>query len=121
MIVLPIVAEAFMAKASRSGKKVRPDDVPVVRGMVARGDRRHDIAAWFGFNQGRIAEIEEGQYGSPLPAHQSTLPPAGSPGPKALAIRAAVAKAISALEAQSSSGSIVQALKVAAARFDKDE
>ena len=31
-------------------------DAAVVKGMLLRGDRRHDIAAWFGVS-GRIAEI----------------------------------------------------------------
>jgi hypothetical protein len=29
--------------------------------MVTRGDRHHDIAAWFGVNQGRIAEVNSGE------------------------------------------------------------
>ncbi len=29
-------------------------------GMISRGDRNHDIAVWFGVNQGRIAEVKDG-------------------------------------------------------------
>jgi hypothetical protein len=29
--------------------------------MLARGDRHHDIAAWFGVNQARIAEVKGGE------------------------------------------------------------
>jgi hypothetical protein len=29
--------------------------------MLARGDRQHDIAAWFGVNGGRIADIATGK------------------------------------------------------------
>lgn len=39
-------------------------DASIILGMVARGDKRHDIAAWFGENQARIAEVEQGQYGN---------------------------------------------------------
>ena len=36
-------------------------DAAVVKGMLSRGDRQHDIAAWFGVNGGRIAEIHSGE------------------------------------------------------------
>lgn len=88
-----------MARAERSGRWVRKADIPLILGMVARGDRRHDIAAWFGLNQGRIAEIEEGKHGSAPLADATDLPPSGSPGPKALALSAASQRAIKALEA----------------------
>ena len=32
-------------------------DAAVAEGMLARGDRQHDVAAHFGINAGRIAEI----------------------------------------------------------------
>ena len=32
-------------------------EIAIVKGMLARGDRQHDIAAYFGINGGRIAEI----------------------------------------------------------------
>ena len=111
-----------MAKATRSGLSVNTADVPVILAMVARGDRRHDIAAWFGLNQGRIAEVENGKHGTLSLAPGSQLPPSGSPGPKALAMRDAVRKAISDLgSGQKSAGDIVKALKDAAAEFEKDE
>jgi hypothetical protein len=63
--------------------------------MLARGDRQHDIAAWFGVNGGRIAEIARGcRFGSTPCANSDGLPPA-APYPKA---RDAVA-AITALAA----------------------
>ena len=37
-----------MAKANRSGIVVHQADVPIILGMVIRGDRKHDIAAWLG-------------------------------------------------------------------------
>lgn len=53
-------------------------EIAIAKGMLARGDRQHDIAAWFGENGGRIAEISTGQRGAHVaaaPANQ--LPPAG--------------------------------------------
>lgn len=79
-----------MAKARPSGITVSPTDVPIILGMVHRGDRRHDIAAWFGLNQGRITEVEDGVHGTAAPAPERLLPPSGSPGPKAKELRRAV-------------------------------
>ena len=61
----PQLREGKMTKAPRSGLSVSSADVPLILAMVARGDRRHDIAAWFGLNQGRIAEVEDGKHGTP--------------------------------------------------------
>lgn len=63
-----------MAKAKRSGIVVRKVDVPIILGMLARGDRKHDIAAWFGLNQGRIADVEAGEHGYPPAASKAKLP-----------------------------------------------
>lgn len=76
-----------MAKAPRSGISVNSHDVPVIIGMLGRGDRKHDVAAWFGLNQGRIAEVADGKHGSPLAAPSNKLPPEGSPGPRARELR----------------------------------
>jgi hypothetical protein len=111
-----------MVKASKSGLSVNAADVPKILGMAARGDRRHDIAAWFGLNQGRIAEVENGKHGNPPLAPPSQLPPSGSPGPKALAIREAVRKALADLANGKKSGAhVADGLKAAAAQFDKNE
>lgn len=86
-----------MAKARRSGIVVTPEMVPLIFGMLARGDRNHDVAAWFGLNQGRMKETKDGDYGRPAPAPEDELPPAGSPGPRALRLRDAVETAIEIL------------------------
>jgi hypothetical protein len=53
-------------------------DAAVIRGMISRGDRHHDIAAFFGVNQGRIAEIKSGELFPGVPATRaSDLPPKG--------------------------------------------
>jgi hypothetical protein len=48
-------------RAPASGISLTEADAALVKGMLARGDRQHDIAAWFGVNGGRIAEISTGQ------------------------------------------------------------
>lgn len=73
-------------------------EASIVLGMVARGDKRHDIAAWFGENQARIAEIEKGSHGSLSAAEEVNLPPKGAPGPKGRRLRAFTKKAIDHLE-----------------------
>lgn len=53
-------------------------EISLVKGMLARGDKQHDIAAYFGVNGGRVAEVKTGANGVGIkaaPAHD--LPPAG--------------------------------------------
>lgn len=47
---------ATMAKKA-SGLRLKVDDTPTVFGMQARGDREHDIAAWFGRTQEARADL----------------------------------------------------------------
>jgi hypothetical protein len=88
--------------------------------MVARGDRDHDIAAWFGVNQGRIAEVKAGDFGNleAAPAHE--LPPSGTPGVKGRRARVALEKALAALNG-GDGDSAVATLEEAIARFDANE
>lgn len=37
-------------RAPESGIRLSSADAALVKGMLARGDRQHDIAAWFGVN-----------------------------------------------------------------------
>lgn len=48
-------------RAMPSGRHLDETDAAIVKGMLFRGDRQHDIAAWFGVNGGRIAEVATGQ------------------------------------------------------------
>lgn len=83
------------SRATPSGIVLSSDDAAVAKGMLLRGDRQHDIAAWFGVNGGRIAEIANGtKFAMVVPTDQSKLPP---PGPYPTG-RIAV-EAISALRA----------------------
>jgi len=85
-------------RAKTSGVQLTEADAALVKGMLARGDRQHDIASWFGVNAGRVAEIATGitfdEVGS---AAFDQLPP---PGPY-LSGKAAHA-ALAALEAAKS-------------------
>lgn len=66
-------------RAKPNGIPLNERDAAIVKGMLARGDRQHDIAAWFGVNGGRIAEIATGQkFRSASSAIKANLP---SPGP----------------------------------------
>ena len=82
-------------RAEARGVALSMIDAAVIKGMLLRGDRRHDIAAWFGVNSGRIAEIVKGAYfAEVIEALADQLLPAG-PYPK---VREAVA-AVDALSA----------------------
>ncbi|UPH70472.1 hypothetical protein LGT41_0011810 [Abyssibius alkaniclasticus] len=54
-------------------------ETTIVKGMLARGDKQHDIAAYFGENGGRVAEVSTGDCAYPnapcAPAEK--LPPPG--------------------------------------------
>lgn len=53
-------------------------EIAIVKAMLLRGDRQHDIAAYFGINGGRIGEISTGQTGFGIePASPDRLPPPG--------------------------------------------
>jgi hypothetical protein len=71
-------------------------DIALIKGMLARGDRQSDIAAFFGVNGGRVAEINTGLRGAEvIAANTETLPP---PGPYVMSARTAL-KARQTLEA----------------------
>jgi hypothetical protein len=68
-----------MAKAAASGVTLGYRDTCIVKGMLKRGDRQHDIASYFGVNGGRIAEIANGTnvYPNAQPTPEGDLPPPG--------------------------------------------
>ena len=67
-----------MGRAQPSGVTLDSDDVAIIKGMLARKDRQHDIAAWFGVNGGRIAEIATGaKFPGVIAAPSGDLPPRG--------------------------------------------
>ncbi len=68
-----------MTKAPASGQSLTYRDTQLVKGMLLRGDRQHDIAAYFGVNAGRIAEVATGDHAYPnaKPMPEEELPPPG--------------------------------------------
>lgn len=54
-------------------------ETQIVKGMLKRGDRQHDIAAYFGVNGGRIAEVRSGECNYPHAEAmaEADLPPRG--------------------------------------------
>lgn len=65
-------------RAEPSGISLDEEDASIVKGMLARGDRQHDIAAWFGVNGGRIGDISTGAKFANVPiADDGKLPPPG--------------------------------------------
>jgi hypothetical protein len=65
-------------RAEPSGVTLDSSDAAIIKGMLARGDRQHDIAAWFGVNGGRIAEIATGaKFREVVEASLADLPPSG--------------------------------------------
>ena len=66
-----------MTRASASGVRLTSEDAAIVKGMLARGDRQHDIASWFGVNGGRVAEIATGVRFRFVDAAHDGLPPPG--------------------------------------------
>jgi len=65
-------------RAVPSGRRLNEAKAALIKGMAGRGDRHHDIAAWFGLNQGRIAEVVAGdKYPNAPAAPAEQLPPPG--------------------------------------------
>lgn len=94
-------------RAEPSGVTLSGADAGLIKGMLLRGDRQHDIAAWFGVNGGRVAEVATGYRFSEVPAAPSEdLPPPG-PYPRGR-------DAVAAIEALASAR---QALTLAEATF----
>lgn len=96
------------------------NDAKIIVGMANRGDDHHDIAAWFGINQGRIAEALAGKYGTPSAAPPDELPPKGPTGMKGRRLRGKTIKAIAALESGDSATALAL-LKEGLADFNKNE
>jgi hypothetical protein len=112
-----------MSRGKSSGISLTNNDARVVLGMVARDDREHDIAAWFGVNQGRVAEVKAGEIGNGSVAPASELPPKGPPGPKGRRLWLATAKVITLLNDKGADGvdDALSALREAMKRYEAHE
>lgn len=65
-------------RAEPSRLSLTAADASLIKGMLLRGDRHHDIAAFFGVNQGRVAEIKDGtKFRDVTSADLEDLPPRG--------------------------------------------
>lgn len=102
-------------RAESSGVKLSDADAALVKGMLKRGDRQHDIAAWFGVNGGRIAEIATGHaFYWVKPADEDDLPPEG-PYPSGRMVVAAHRALDEALNALAAAEASLVSLRVGAA------
>ena len=109
-----------MARGKASGYALTAKEAAIVLAMQARGDRDHDIAAWFGVNQGRVAEAKDGKFGSVALAPANSLPPKGAPGVKGRALRSSVEKVLAMLK-RGDVAAATQEIESAKASYDKDE
>lgn len=95
-------------RATASGIVLSKHDAAIVKGMLLRGDRQHDIAAWFGVNGGRIAEIAIGyRFNAAKPATPDELPPIG-PYPAGRIVVAAITALAAAKTALSNAEALVR-------------
>jgi hypothetical protein len=109
-----------MSRGKASGYSLTKKDVRLVLGMQARGDRDHDIAAWFGVNQGRVAEAKDGKFGAVDVAQIHELPPSGPPGVKGRILKEDVDKALILLD-KGNNGDALALLQKAASHYDANE
>lgn len=105
-----------MARGAISGYRLTATDASIVKGMLARGDRDHDIAAWFGVNQGRVADVKDGRkFSSAVVALGSQLPPKGAPGVKGRRLRGSVQSVLQKLQsgdAKAATAELAKALSI---------
>lgn len=95
-------------KAAPSGIRLTERDAAIVKGMLSRGDRQHDIAAWFGVNGGRVGEIASGKaFSQILPETGANLPPRG-PYPSGRDATVALQALVAAREAIASAEAVVR-------------
>src|SRR6187399_2191960 len=69
-------ATGAQTEASHEEAMLNIEQAAVIKGMLARGDKQHDIAAHFGTNSGRVAEISTGaKFSNIQAAPVDKLPP----------------------------------------------
>src|SRR5262245_52706318 len=113
--------EVSMARGRASGYRLNAQDAAIVKGMLLRGDRDHDIAAWFGLNQGRVADVKDGRkFTSVAVAPDHQLPPSGPPGIKGRLLRDSVRTALKHLHAGDAQAA-TKALQQGATNYDINE
>ena len=97
-------------RAQSSGITLCAADAALIKGMLRRGDRQHDIAAWFGVNGGRVAEVAVGaRFGEIQAARAADLPPRG-PYPKAAQALASIESLVLAKSALAAAENTIRQL-----------
>lgn len=95
-------------------------EAAIILGMVARGDKKHDIASWFGENPARVQEVIRGEYGNLTAAPADQLFPKGAPGIKGRRLKSAVEKAVAAMKAEDGNAALAM-LEAALSSYSKHE
>lgn len=108
-----------MSRGKTSGHALTAQNAALVKGMQARGDREHDIAAWFGVNPARIADVKSGETFAGAQA-ANILPPTGAPGVKGKRLRDATDQVLSHLQGGDAAKAI-SALQLAQKNYDANE
>ena len=68
--------------AASKRPRLSDTEAAIVKAMITRGDRQHDIAAFFNVNGGRVADVSTGTtHDNVAPALPATLPPKGTVRP----------------------------------------
>nr|WP_181377367.1 hypothetical protein [Ochrobactrum sp. LM19] len=93
-------------------------EASVAADMIRRGDKLHDVAAWFGVNPDRIVATK-GEIPDMAEA-RTQLPPSGAPGLKGRRLHNAARAAIAALEAGNRGDALIW-LRQAVAQFERNE
>lgn len=88
--------------------RLSAEHASLVKGMLARGDKQHDIAAFFGVNGGRIAEIKTGMRFTEVVAAPK----------RALPLTAALASGIAIFEVRKALDRVQAGLDAARAHLD---
>jgi len=57
-----------MASHRVPSRRIKPDDVPIIKKLIREGHYLNRIAAQFDVNQGRISEIKTGKRYPEIPA-----------------------------------------------------
>ena len=99
-------------------------DAQIIMGMLARGDHNHHIAAWFGENPARVAEVKDGSaFGTVTAAPSTDLPLKGAPGPKGRCLYAYATDALKVLKDKGPAGvaEAISELEAGIKRFDAHE
>ena len=67
-----------MSRIHGDDTELTAEDAAIIKGMIRRGDKVQDIAAFFGVNSRAVSNIRSGQKFAKVPAHPSVgLPPPG--------------------------------------------